>query len=156
MKVVVCFLGFLAMMLLANNSYSQNDAKYSFEALSKGNVPTIFIHQGKLSASVENEDLVRVVVDVQSIDKLYELRSDYKQVEIIYIQLNNKKQLNERVKFSSLTHFRNLKHIYIACSFTFCENSDERSVCESESINEMLVGEKPSHISINYSSEVNE
>tara|TARA_B100000809_G_C15138678_1_gene531897 strand:+ start:5931 stop:6470 length:540 start_codon:yes stop_codon:yes gene_type:complete len=102
-------------------------------------VPSIYLNRGELK--VDDESPIRLVTDVISIEKLYELNSLYDNVQIIIIQINDENELTRFLKGNSLNHFSHLKYIYISCSFKLCDDSVGKNLCEKNKILSILNGE---------------
>jgi hypothetical protein len=82
--------------------------------------------------------------------------SQFKNIELILIQIENESDLNWKLNANYLNQFEKLKYLYISSSIALCEPSIGNTNCEKEKINSFLSGELNPSITLVYSSEVSE
>ena len=80
--------------------------------------------------------------------------SQFKNIELILIQIENESDLNWKLNTNYLSQFEKLKYLYISSSIALCEPSIGNTNCEKEKINSFLSGELNPSITLVYSSEV--
>jgi hypothetical protein len=166
-KSVLIILGFV---LLSNNLIAQNPIKlsdflvastisettYPIQQLSRGVVPTVYLTQGVISIVDPGIQPIRVITDIASLSQLCIQNTQFENVELILIQIENESDMNWSLNPNSLSQFENLQYIYISSSIPLCDPSNGNSNCEKEKIISFLSGELCSSITLVYSSEVSE
>jgi hypothetical protein len=163
--IIVCGFVLMSNGLMAQNPIeltellaapSISETTYPLQQLCRGIVPTIYLKQGLPSNVDPQNQTIRVITDIASLNQLYNQNSNFKNIELILIQIENVSDLNWNLNVNSLSQFENLKYIYISSSIELCEPSIGGDNCEKEKIKSFLSGELNSSISLIYSSEVSE
>jgi len=135
---------------------SNSENPYSFQDLSRGFVPTTYLKQGIPSnINIQNQS-VRVITDLETLHQLYIQSTNFSNVALILIQIEDESNLNWTLNINSLNQFTNLKYLYFSFSFELCTAQNSNEFCIKEYINSHIDGEFSTPILIVYSSEVNE
>jgi hypothetical protein len=163
--LIVCVFILINNRFLAQNPIDLNElitpsttsnSTNSLQQLSRGVVPTMYLKLGAISNVDPQVEMIRVITDIASISELYNQNSQFKNIELILIQIENESDLNWKLNANYLNQFEKLKYLYISSSIALCEPSIGNTNCEKEKINSFLSGELSSSITLVYSSEVSE
>jgi hypothetical protein len=163
--IIVCGFVLISNGLLAQNPIELtnilaapviSETTYPIQQLSRGVVPTMYLKLGAISNVDPQVEMIRVITDIASISELYNQNSQFKNIELILIQIENESDLNWKLNANYLNQFEKLKYLYISSSIALCEPSIGNTNCEKEKINSYLSGELNPSITLVYSSEVSE
>jgi hypothetical protein len=131
--------------LKAQTAYNINDFSSSIDAATAQQLEnlldvkntTLFINKNN---SKVKGDLSPTIVDVtsESIKKLYTANKDYEKIEVIRIILRKPSDLNNQLDMENLSHFKNLKYIFILATFEICDNNANKGNCRKTKINNMI------------------
>jgi hypothetical protein len=163
--LIVCVFILINNRFLAQNPIDLNElitpsttsnSTNSLQELSRGVVPTMYLKLGAISNVDPQVEMIRVITDIASISELYNQNSQFKNIELILIQIENESDLNWKLNANYLNQFEKLKYLYISSSIALCEPSIGNTNCEKEKINSFLSGELNPSITLVYSSEVSE
>jgi len=103
-----------------STSYSKSslDVKEGFFSLKRDLKPTIYVANDKITKiSGDSAPLILKYENSYSLEIINENSSLIKNVELLTIKLKNQKDLINRLDFSTIKGFNNLKYIYIQCNF---------------------------------------
>ena len=122
------------------NDFSSNaDAATSqqLENLLDGKNSTLFVFNSKSEIKGDVSPIVAVVTP-ESIENLYTTNKDYDDIEIIRIVLRKPSDLNIQLDMEKISHFKNLKYIFIIAAFEICENNTDKENCRKTKINNII------------------
>ena len=140
----------------AQSTYSLDEwleLKSSQSEMILGKVPSIYVRSNELISKTQNKSAIRVIIDIKDIQTLYTPDKQYKEVEIIMINIKSQEDLRKSVDFSSLKHFEGLKYVYFNIFFELCEDTDNL-LCEKEKIQALVSTQVPSRVDIIYTSKL--
>ena len=66
-----------------------SETTYPIQQLSRGVVPTMYLKQGAISNVDPQVEMIRVITDIASMSELYNQNSQFKNIELILIQIEN-------------------------------------------------------------------
>jgi len=99
-------------------SKSSLDVREGFFNLKRDLKPTIYVTNNKITkVSGNSTPLILKYENSYSLEIINKNSSLIKNVELLTIKLKNQEDLVNRLDFSTVTDFNNLKYIYIQCNF---------------------------------------
>lgn len=99
-----------------------NDVKQGFFSLKKGLKPTIYVDNNKIKKVSGISPQIVKFQNSNSLEVLKENNSLIKNVELLTIRMKDQSELNNRIDFSNIDNFDNLKYIFIQCNFNCTAN----------------------------------
>jgi len=103
---------------------------HSVEQLCRGMVPSLILMKNEINQTDPEDNPVRVITDIASINMLYESNPLYNKVEVVIIQVNDLSQFNDMQLLKPMTHMTKLDYIYFSCSFELCIDTPNDTNCE--------------------------
>ena len=94
---------------------------------------TVYIKDNSVQNTYGNGSIIKVTMqDTESFDLLKSNQSQYKQTELITIQANTINELSKNIDLTTLSEMKNLKYIFIKCSFK-CQLPDIQNFIKANS-----------------------
>jgi hypothetical protein len=111
--------------------------------------PTLYLEENNVVSEKVDSPLL-LETDAASIKRLYEIKPEYNNVEVVRINIEKQEDLNLLLDIARLSNFNNLKYLYFLCTFDICTDQTTKSACETEKILKMVTPSKNSNITILY------
>jgi hypothetical protein len=106
-----------------NTSLHSND-RQEFYNLAFNLNTTIYLKDNMVKNTYGDDSFIRITMkDTESFDIIKNNQNQYKQIEIITIQVKSLNELSKTVDLTTLTEMDSLKYIFIKCYFK-CQNND--------------------------------
>lgn len=112
--------------------------------------PTVYLHNGELQP-VDEQMPVRINTDITSLNLLNARNPLFNGAELLCIRIQNENDFNTTLNLSDLKGFKNLKYVYILCTFKICPDQYSDKDCESSKISRIIRGYENSGFGVFYS-----
>ena len=113
--------------------------------------PTVYIQNGELK-NPSGKTPKCIEIDAFSVSKLYEDNSQFGQVELVEVRIQQAGELETIINAVNFQNLPNLKYLVIHCSFEICTGPG----CEAPIISQMVQGTENSDFMILYQISVSE
>ena len=121
-------------------NYTKNistDEAQQLDDLIKGESSTLFIFGNEFEIDGTSSPVIADVA-LESLNQIYSANAKFENIELIRIKVRNTNDLKNILNIENLSHFPNLKYIYVLVIFDICPGNPDDIECQKSEISKMI------------------
>ncbi len=103
----------------------------------EGEESTLFIYGNEFEVEGSSAPVI-ADVSLESFDQIYNSNTKFDKIELIRLKVRNSNDLKSVLNVGNLSHFQNLKYIYVMVIFDICPENQNDIECQKSEIRKMF------------------